>query len=173
MRTLPGSSLVALGAFAITLAAMSSTATGAESEAVQRLIDKSEIDDLLVRYTHALDTLDADEYAGVFTDDAVFEMGNGETRHGRDEIRDIITGLRKSRMEREAAGTDVPELMHHVMTNGTIDFVSGSEAHHYAYWMTILGDREQGFDVASMGHYEDVIVKRGGKWLIESRKLLR
>jgi uncharacterized protein (TIGR02246 family) len=173
MRFLQGSYLSGLATVVLTVFAMSSSVSGAESEAVQRLIDKAEIDALLVRYTHALDTLDAEQYANVFTDDAVFEMGNGETHRGRDEIGAIITDLKQSRMEREARGAPVPALMHHVMTNGTVDFVNPSEAHHYAYWMTILGGGEEGFDVASMGHYEDVIVKRGGKWLIKSRKLLR
>jgi uncharacterized protein (TIGR02246 family) len=144
----------------------------ADADAVQRLIDKAEIDTLLVRYTHALDTLDPDKYAAVFTEDAVFEQGADNARHGRAEIRSIITGLIASRDERERAGTATPTLMHHVMTNATLEFVSDHEAHHYAYWMTILGG-EDGYRVASMGHYEDVIVKQGGHWLIRNRKLLR
>lgn len=144
----------------------------AEADAVQKLIDKAEIDALLVRYTHALDTLDADKYASVFTEDAVFEQGQDNARHGRDEIRSIITGLLASREERAREGTTAPALMHHVMTNATLEFVGPDEAHHYAYWMTILGG-EDGYRVASMGHYEDVIVKEGGQWLIRNRKLLR
>jgi hypothetical protein len=59
------------------------------------------------------------------------------------------------------------------MTNATLNFVGTDEAHHYAYWMTILGDTASGFRVAAMGHYEDVLVKRDGQWLIKNRKLLR
>lgn len=147
--------------------------SAADPDAVQRLLDKAEIDAMLVRYTYALDQLDADVYASVFTEDAVFEQGADNVRHGRDEIKSIITGLLASRREREAAGTAVPALMHHVMTNPTLDFVSDAEAHHYAYWMTILGNADGEYRVAAMGHYEDVIVKRDGKWLISSRKLLR
>jgi len=146
--------------------------SAAESGALQRLLDKDQIEAVLVRYTHALDTLDADKYASVFAEDAVFDMGR-ETRSGRAEIRDIITGLQNSRAEREAAGTATPALMHHVMTNATLELVSDTEAHHYAYWMTILGDADGKYTVASMGHYEDVLMKRDGEWLIQSRKLLR
>jgi uncharacterized protein (TIGR02246 family) len=156
--------------FCIALAALEAGA--AESSAVQRLLDKAALEDVLVRYTHALDTLDADAYASVFTEDAVFETGR-ETRTGRDEIRDIIVGLQKSRAERAAAGTATPALMHHVMTNAKLDIVSDSEAHHYAYWMTIIGGADDKFTVAAMGQYEDVLLKRGGEWLIKSRKLLR
>jgi len=147
-------------------------ALAAESEAVQRLLDKDAIEAVLVRYTHALDALDADKYAGVFTEDAVFDMSR-EQRVGRDQIRDIIVGLQKSRAEREAAGTATPTLMHHVMSNATLEIVSEQEAHHYAYWMTILGSADDKYTVASMGHYEDILVKRDGEWLIQSRKLLR
>jgi len=144
----------------------------ADADEIQRLVDKAHIDELLVRYTHALDTLDPDKYASVFTEDAVFEQGPDNARHGRDEIRSIITGLIASREERESAGTATPTLMHHVMTNATLEFVNDHEAHHYAYWMTILGG-EDGYRVASMGHYEDVIVRQGDRWLIQNRKLLR
>ena len=156
-------------------ATLLTTALGAQAEdaAVQQLLDRAAIQDVLVRYTHALDTLDADKYAGVFTPDAVFEQGADRVSKGRSEIRSIITGLQKSRAEREAAGTATPTLMHHVMTNATLDIVSDHEAHHYAYWMTILGTVDDGFRVASMGHYEDVLVKRNGEWLIQTRKLLR
>jgi uncharacterized protein (TIGR02246 family) len=148
-------------------------ARAADTEALQRLLDKAEIEAVLVRYTHALDTLDADKYASVFTEDAVFEMGGDRVRKGRAEIRGIITDLQESRAEREAAGTATPTLMHHVMTNATLDIVSDGEAHHYAYWMTILGNADNEYRVASMGHYEDVLVKRDGGWLIQTRKLLR
>ena len=155
------------------IAAVAPLSVGAaESSALQKLIDKDEIGAVLVRYTHALDTLDADKYASVFAENAVFDMGR-ETRTGRAEIRDIITGLQKSRAEREASGTATPALMHHVMTNATLEIVSDREAHHYAYWMTILGDADGKHTVASMGHYEDVLMKRDGQWLIQSRKLLR
>ena len=164
------STAVFLAAATLLLAAPASDA--AEADTVQRLFDKAEIDNLLVRYTHALDTLDPDKYASVFTEDAVFEQGQDNARHGRAEIRSIITGLLDSRAEREQAGTATPTLMHHVMTNATLEFVSDTEAHHYAYWMTILGG-EDGYRVASMGHYEDVIVKKDGHWLIQNRKLLR
>jgi uncharacterized protein (TIGR02246 family) len=160
--------LLAVGA-SLTLGARNGASEG---EALQRLLDKDAIGRVLVDYTHALDTLDADQYAGVFAEDAVFDMGR-EVRTGRAQIRDVIVGLQKSRAEREAAGTAKPTLMHHVMTNETLEIVSPTEARHYAYWMTILGNQEDKYTVASMGHYEDVIVKRDGRWLIETRKLLR
>lgn len=172
MRTIRLAGFGLLIAVGILIAAPFRT-TAADADGLQRLLDKAAIEDVLVRYTHALDTLDPDEYASVFAEDAVFETGGGEVRKGRAEIRSIITGLQESRAEREAAGTATPTLMHHVMSNARLDVVSDREAHHYAYWMTILGDADNNYRVAAMGHYEDVIVKRDGQWLIASRKLLR
>ena len=101
MRTF---TLALIGALLILAAAV---ATGprnavAEGDALQRILDKDAINTVLVDYTHALDTLDADKYAGVFADDAVFDMGR-ETRTGSAQIRDVVVGLQKSRDERKAA----------------------------------------------------------------------
>jgi uncharacterized protein (TIGR02246 family) len=136
-----------------------------DGAALQRLVDKEAIEDLLTRYTHALDNLDADAYAGVFTEDAVFELGGGETRRGRAEIRRIIT-------ERQDDEMPPGLLMHHVVTNATLEFVNEREVHHYAYWMTIVGDAANGYTVPAMGRYDDVLVKQGDRWLIKTRKLL-
>lgn len=172
MRTIRIAAFGVLVAIGVLVAAPFRT-TAADGDAIQRLLDKAAIEDVLTRYTYALDTLDADAYAGVFAEDAVFDMGGGRTRKGRAEIRGIITGLQQSRAEREAAGTTPPTLMHHVMTNATLEIVSDDEARHYAYWMTILGDADNSYHVAAMGHYEDVLMKRDGEWLIQTRKLLR
>lgn len=48
-----------------------------------------------------------------------------------------------------------------------------SKGINVSYWMTVLGNADNEHTVASMGHYEDVLVKRDGQWLIQSRKLLR
>lgn len=172
MKSLRNVLVALVAAVCAAFVATSWNAAAAENDALQRLLDKDAIQTVLVRYTHALDTLDADSYAGVFAPDAVFDMGR-ETRTGRDQIRDVIVGLKKSRADREAAGTPVPTLMHHVMTNETLEIVGPDEARHYAYWMTILGDADGQYRVAGMGHYEDVLKKRNGEWLIQTRKLLR
>jgi 3-phenylpropionate/cinnamic acid dioxygenase small subunit len=164
--------LAAAGLLASSIVAAQLAGASADNRQLQRLLDESDIAKVLVRYTHALDTLDADAYAGVFAEDAVFDMGR-EVRRGRAEIRDVIVGLQKSRAERQAAGTSTPSLMHHVMTNATLEIVDEREARHYAYWMTILGGADDKFTVASMGHYEDRLVKHGDRWLIQERQLLR
>jgi uncharacterized protein (TIGR02246 family) len=132
---------------------------------MQRLLDRAEIEELMMRYTHALDGLDADAFVGVFTPDAVFELPGGDLRRGLDGIRTIIT-------ERLSQERDPALLEHHVVTNSTLEFVADNEVRHTGYWMTIVGDMQAGFTVPAMGNYEDLIVKHDGKWLFQSRKVV-
>jgi uncharacterized protein (TIGR02246 family) len=137
----------------------------AETDAVQRLLDRVEIEEMMMRYTHALDDLDADAFVSVFTPDGVFELPGGDFRRGHDGLRTIVT----ERLDQER---DAASLEHHVVTNSTLEFVADDEVRHVGYWLTIIGDMQNGFTVPAMGHYEDLIVKRDGKWLFESRKVV-
>jgi 3-phenylpropionate/cinnamic acid dioxygenase small subunit len=137
----------------------------ADSQAVQRLIDKAEIEDLLIRYTHAFDRLDADGYVAVFTEDAEFDLGGGQVLKGKAQIKTLITS-------RQSEPRPPGVLMHHIVSNSTYDFLSDTEVRHYGYWITMVGDMQKGFTVPAMGHYEDVLVKDNGRWLIKARKLV-
>jgi len=135
----------------------------------QRLQDKLDIQSLIVRYGTALDTLDADMYAGVFTTDAELDVA-GNVRKGRQQIREIVTGLQKTRDENKAKGTASPALRH-VISNTAIEIVNNNEAHHRSYWQTVRVGPSSQVTVGAIGQYEDVIVKRDGQWLIRSRKI--
>lgn len=140
-------------------------AAAAEAPAIQRLIDKDEIQHLLMQYTYAFDQLDADGYVAVFTDDAEFDLGGGQVLKGKDQIRTLITS-------RQAEPQPEGVLMHHIVTNSSYTFANDAEVRHYGYWITMVGDMQKGFTVPAMGHYEDTLVKRDGHWLIKSRKLV-
>jgi uncharacterized protein (TIGR02246 family) len=144
---------------------LSAPGFAAESPAIQRLIDKSEIENLLMQYTYAFDQLDADGYVAIFTDDAEFDLGAGNVLKGKEQIRTLITS-------RQAEPQPEGVLMHHIVTNSSYDFVSDGEVRHYGYWITMVGDMQKGFTVPAMGHYEDLLVKQDGKWLIQTRKLV-
>jgi hypothetical protein len=58
------------------------------------------------------------------------------------------------------------------MSNTSIEIIDEDEARHTSYAQTVrLGDDGQ-FVVGFMGRYEDVIVKRDGRWQIQSRRLV-
>lgn len=145
-------------------------ASAQTSEEFRALNDRAEIQELVVRYATALDTLDANAYADVFTEDAVFDV-TGTVYRGRAAIRGIVTGLQESRDRALSESTPVASL-YHVMSNTSIEIIDEDEARHTSYAQTVrLGDDGQ-FVVGFMGRYEDVIVKRDGRWQIQSRRLV-
>jgi uncharacterized protein (TIGR02246 family) len=142
----------------------------AQSDALQKVLDKAEIEALVVRYVTALDTLDADAYAGVFTEDAEFDV-TGTVHKGRPAIRKIVSDLQASRARNEAAGTPSQKL-YHVMSNTSVEVLDATTARHHSYAQTVRAAENGQFIVGFMGRYEDVLVKRDGRWLIQSRKLV-
>ncbi len=145
--------------------------TNAQSaDLLQRLNDRTEIEELVALYVHALDTQDADAYASVFTEDAVYETPMG-VYEGRAAIRAIVTGLQENRARAEAAGTE-PLALYHVMSNSSIELIDEDEARHKSYAQTVSARAGGQFVVGFMGRYEDVIVKRDGRWQILERKLV-
>jgi uncharacterized protein (TIGR02246 family) len=143
--------------------------SAAQDNAQQRLQDKLDIQALIVRYGTALDTLDADAYAGVFTTDAELDVA-GNVRKGRQQIREIVTSLQRSRDENKAKGTPSP-VLYHVISNTAIEILNNDEARHRSYWQTVRVGPNNQVTVGAIGQYEDVIVKRAGQWLIRSRKI--
>ena len=143
----------------------------ADDAAVQKLLDRAEIAELVTRYVTGLDTLNADMYAGVFAEDAVFELPGGVVHRGRAAIRKIVTDLQESRARNQASGTTSPSL-YHVMANTAIEVIDATNARHQSYAQTVRAAEGGQFVVGFMGRYEDVLVKRDGRWYIQSRKLV-
>jgi 3-phenylpropionate/cinnamic acid dioxygenase small subunit len=159
----------------LALAAMAAACSGPpeslESTALlQQARDRAEIEELVTRYVTALDTRDADLYADVFTEDGTYDV-TGTVYAGRAAIRKIVTDLQESRARSEAAGTP-PVDLYHVMSNSSIELIDADEARHTSYAQTVRAAENGQFIVGFMGRYEDVIVKRDGRWQIQSRKLV-
>ena len=117
----------------------------------------------------AVDSFDADGYVAVFTDDAVIDS-NGSISKGHAEIRNIVTVLIKRRDDNKAKGLPAANL-YHMVSNVRITFPKAGEALHPSYWQTIRRRTDGNTIAAAMGRSEDRLVKRDGKWLIQSRKL--
>ena len=127
------------------------------------------VEDVMARYVWAVDSLDADGYVAVFTDDAVIDS-NGSISRGHDEIRKIVTGLIQRRDDNKAKGLPTANL-YHMVSNVRITFPGPDEALHQSYWQTVRRAKDGTMIAAAMGRSEDRLVKRNGKWLIQSRKL--
>src|SRR5688572_10988884 len=131
--------------------------------------DRVAVEDVMARYVWAVDSLDADGYVAVFTEDAVIDS-NGAISKGHREIRQIVTGLIQRRDEGKAKGQPAPNL-YHVISSPRITFTTPGEALHQAYWQTVRRGTDGRMIAAAMGRSEDRLVKRNGRWLIQFRKL--
>ena len=131
--------------------------------------DRIAIEDVMARYVWSVDSLDADGYVAVFTEDAVIDS-NGSLIKGHAEIRKVVTGLIQRRDENKAKGLPAGNL-YHVISSPRITFPKPGEALYQSYWQTMRKDKDGRMITGGMGRSEDHLVKRNGKWLIQFRKL--
>jgi uncharacterized protein (TIGR02246 family) len=131
--------------------------------------DRIAVEDVMARYVWAVDSLDAEGYVAVFTEDAVIDS-NGTLSKGHEEIRRIVTNLIQRRNDNKAKGLPTSNL-YHVVSNVRISFPKPGEALHQSYWQTVRRDKDGKMTAAAMGRSEDRLVKRNARWLIQSRKL--
>jgi uncharacterized protein (TIGR02246 family) len=141
----------------------------AADEDPHRLADRTEIQEVMAKYVWSVDSLDADGYVSVFTEDAVIDS-NGNISKGHEQIRRIVTGLIERRDANKAKGLPTANL-YHVISNVRISFQGKDEALHESYWQTVRRKDNQ-MTAAAMGRSEDRLLRRNGKWLIQSRKLV-
>jgi uncharacterized protein (TIGR02246 family) len=131
--------------------------------------DRVAVEDVMARYVWAVDSFDPEGYVAVFTEDAIIDS-NGSISKGHEEIRRIVTSLIQRRDDNKAKGLPAANL-HHMISNVRITFPKPGEALHQSYWQTVIRDTDGKMTAAAMGRSEDRLVKRNGKWLIQSRKL--
>ncbi len=131
--------------------------------------DRIAVENVMARYVWAVDSLDPEGYAAVFTEDAIIDS-NGTISKGREEIRKIVTSLIQRRDDNKAKGLPTSNL-YHVISNVRITFPKPGEALHQSYWQTVRRDKDGKMTAAAMGRSEDRLLKRNGKWLIQYRKL--
>jgi hypothetical protein len=148
-----------------------STAFASDADILREAKDRADITQLMWNYCRALDSLDAEAYASVYTEDGQFGSGGAiATTKGRDALRKMVADLKKSQAERAAKGEKITP-MHHIITNSYIEFINKDRARYHSYWMTVFEGvgREVAPRVAAAGRGLDEIVRVNGKWLIEKR----
>ena len=123
----------------------------------------------MARYVWAVDSLDPEGYVALFTEDAIIDS-NGSISRGHEEICKIVTSLIQRRDDNNAKGLPTSNL-YHVISNMRITFPKPGEALHQSYWQTVRRDTDGKMTTAAMGRSDDRLVRRNGKWLIQSRKL--
>jgi uncharacterized protein (TIGR02246 family) len=134
-----------------------------------RLADRAAIHEVMQKYVWTVDSLDADGYVSVFTEDAEIDS-NGTVMKGHEAIRKVVTGMQASQAKNRAEGKPVGAL-HHVISNETISFAGATEAIYQSYWQTMRKGADNRYTAGGFGRSEDHLVKLDGHWLIKSRKL--
>jgi uncharacterized protein (TIGR02246 family) len=142
-----------------------------DAAALREAQDRAAIEALMWRYVRALDSMDAEGYAAVFTEDGTFGSGS-QARKGRADLAKMVTDLKKGRDDRAAAGTPSAP-MYHVIANHQITFTGPTTARYDSYWMTVFGAMGQDTPVrvAAAGRGVDELVRVNGEWLIKNRNV--
>jgi hypothetical protein len=128
------------------------------------LLEERAIMRALHEYAHAMDYGDEPAWVNCFTPDAVFdvvEVVGGRRIHREEGHGDLANYV--------AAYPKPPHFRKHIVVDPVID-IRGDEADVAAYWLLLERDDADGTPVvAAFGHYDDHLVKRGGRWLIARR----
>jgi uncharacterized protein (TIGR02246 family) len=136
-------------------------AQAADDTAVQEMQDRVAIEALMWRYIRALDTLDEDTYAALFTPDGSIRSRVSE-EHGTAEIKKMITD--------QKTGPTPPRATYHVIGQHAIQFMGRDQARVDAYWMaTYPATGDTPASVWAVGRSVDMLVRVNGQWLIKSR----
>ena len=128
-----------------------------DDEALQRLIDRSEIEQLRGEYAMCFDAHDLDGAVALYTVDGEVQVDDEEPVRGRDTLRKWYDGL-----------NDLMGEWSHHYTTSTLQIVSADTAVGKLYWMVPAnwGDGRAHFQE---GCYDDTYRKVEGRWLIQRR----
>jgi hypothetical protein len=172
-----------LGAVVVNIVAgccvVASTLAG-EAEYTPTMKDMMSIEDTLHRYHEGLDKHDNTLWASAFAEDGTMVMVD----HARimTLTRDQIAKNGLMGNAPDGAGgppgggaipADIGEIWHFSETNSHFKFESPTRATHYSYWMEVhVQEGSKTPSLAIPGHYDDVLVKRKGQWLLLTRKVV-
>ena len=123
------------------------------------LEEKDSIRETMARYCFYTDSGQSEKYADLFTEDCDWDGGVFGHCVGRAALLAMHKG-----------GGDSSTKLRHVNTNVVIT-VNGNAAQAISY-VAILGVGEQSPSVFFSGSYFDRLVKQGGRWLFQTRRIV-
>lgn len=125
-------------------------------ERLRRVEDQIEIGQLRARYCDLLDDRAWEEFVDLFTEDGSFT--GLEAVSGRAALLDFFS----NRVPRLA------QQFWHFCTNGTIELDGDTATGRISMEYLSVTD---GVSYVSAGHYDDVLVRRNGRWRFRSRAI--
>jgi len=145
-----------LVAFVVMLAAVPFALAQQRSTTLSALIDRAQIEDMLVEYYEGLSagSTHLDSY---YTDDAALDV-NGIVKQGKRPIDDLYKTIPKSK------GT-----VHVLLTNPKI-VVDGNSATADVIWTEVYSETHGAVpQILEQGREHDELVKRSGRWYLKKR----
>ena len=135
--------------------------TPALPEALQRLLDRQQIEDVLVRYSRAVDRADVDLLRGCYHDDATEDHGG------------VFKGTARGYVDQIAAILPKAGILNHLVTNVLIEFAGSDEAKVETQILTFARMKKDGekFDTLTLARAVDRFERRDGRWAISERRL--
>jgi hypothetical protein len=132
------------------------------NEALQQLLDKQEIHEVIMRYCRGIDRMDRDMILSVYHPGAIDE--HGIFRGTAEEFVDYVMPV----LEKEKCTT-------HLICNELIDVRESDVAHAESYFLAVHHRVEEDGsqkDLLFCGRYIDRFERRDGKWKIAHRVVL-
>jgi uncharacterized protein (TIGR02246 family) len=131
--------------------------------------DRAEIEELMWRYTRALDTGDGTTYAATYTVDGQFGNGANATK-GREALKRMVDALKDQEVAAKAKG-EVRAPLYHMEANTWIEFIDKDHARYHAYYLTVSGANGPNAPprIAAAGRSVNHLERVNGKWLIKLR----
>lgn len=132
---------------------------------METLLDRIQIEDLLVRYYYELSQGNAHEMAEYFTEDALLDV-DGTIAVGHEEIAALYTSPEGSEEAEARANRGVG---HMLLTNAVIE-IEGDTAIAHVLWTGVLNPGVGAApNLYEQGREDSALVKIDGKWLISKR----
>ena len=132
------------------------------------IMDRIQIEDMLVRYYFDLSSGKSHDLAQYYTEDAALDV-NGIVSEGRAEIEKLYSGLGAGGEEIDAEEAETGGRGHMLLTNPIID-VDGNTATAWVIWTGIANDDlRKPPQFTEQGREYDELVKVDDHWYIQKR----
>jgi ketosteroid isomerase-like protein len=126
------------------------------------LLDRIQIEDLLIRYYADLSSGSGHDLAHYFTEDAILDV-NGMVSEGREAIRKLYEGLGEGGQVAQAGKM-------HMLLNNPVIHVQGDTAKAWLIWTGVMNDNvRMAPRLLEQGREYSELVKKDGRWYIRKR----
>jgi hypothetical protein len=143
------------------------------ADAIQDIVDKTLIRELMDRYAIVHDSGTAEEYAELFTADGEIAVAPG----GPAIVKGRQALIAQARRDHERFGNEpaangkTTSIMRHLISNAQIQITGPGTARGTCYVTTVVKKGDVGPSILSVSRYTDRYVKQNEEWRIQRREI--